>query len=127
MIVKTKTIFIVILIVSAYDKFPETPNKRINMAIRINKPLAGGTGSITTGVLSSGTGSAVASQASDIDNLLAAFEAAGIVSASRKFSKPDTPKMTNRHLYSIDTPRKEAIDHVIDVLNLLDNVKVVGS
>ncbi len=115
------------MIESAYDRDPETPTKRKDMAIRINKPLSGGTGSVTTGVLSSGTGSAVASQASDIDNLLAAFEAAGIVSSSNKFSKPDTPKMTNRHLYSITTPRKEAVDHVIDVLNLLDNVKVVGS
>ena len=97
------------------------------MVIRINKPLSGGTGSITTGSIVNGTGSAAVSQASDIDNLLAAFEAAGIVSSSNKFSKADTPKMTGRHLYSITTPRKEAVDHVIDVLNLLDNVKVVGS
>ena len=97
------------------------------MGIRINKPLSGGTGSITNGSIVNGTGSAAVSQASDIDNLLAAFEAAGIVSSSNKFAKADTPKMTGRHLYSITTPRKEAVDHVIDVLNLLDNVKVVGS
>jgi len=97
------------------------------MGIRINKPLSGGTGSITTGSIVNGTGSAAVSQASDIDNLLAAFQAAGIVSSSNKFAKADTPKMTGRHLYSITTPRKEAVDHVIDVLNLLDNVKVVGS
>jgi hypothetical protein len=97
------------------------------MAIQINKPLAGGTGSITTGSKVGGSGSAAVSQATDIDALLAALVTAGIVSNWNKYSKADTPAMTGRHNYVITTPRKEAVDHVIDVLNLLDNTKVVGS
>lgn len=97
------------------------------MAIQINKPLAGGTGSVTTGVKVGGSGSAGTSQVSEIDAILAVLESEGIVSNSTKFAKPDTTTMQSRHIYTIQTARKEAIDTVIDVLNLLDNTKVVGS
>ena len=97
------------------------------MAIQINKPLAGGTGSITTGVKVGGSGSAGTSQASEIDAILAVLESEGIVANSNKYSNADTTTMQSRHNYVITTSRKEAVDTVIDLLNLLDNVKVVGS
>jgi len=97
------------------------------MAIQINKPLAGGTGSLTTGVRVGEQGSAGTSQVAEIDAILPVLEQEGLVSSYNKFSKVDTDKMQSRTHYVITCPRKEAVDHVIDVLNLLDNKMVVGN
>lgn len=97
------------------------------MAIQINKPLAGGTGSITTGVRVGAQGSAGTSQVAEIDAILPVLKTEGIVSDFNKYSKADTPVMQSRSHYVITCPRKEAVDHVIDVLNLLDNKMVMGS
>ncbi len=95
--------------------------------IQISKPLTGGTGSVTTGEWESGNDLAQASQASAIEDVLDALVTAGIVSSHVKDdSLSDTDKMSNRTSFTILTARKEAVDHVIDVVNLLDNKKVMG-
>lgn len=98
------------------------------MAIQPNKPLTGGTGSVTTGEKSSGTSYAQASQASAIEDLIDAFITAGIVtSKSKDDTLGDTDVMSNRTSFVITCRRKEAVDAVIDALNLLDNKKVMGA
>lgn len=95
--------------------------------IQISKPLTGGTGSVTTGEWVSGNDLDQASQASGIENLLDAFVTSGIVSSYVKNDAlGDTEKMSNRTSFTILTARKEAVDHVIDAVNLLDNKKVMG-
>lgn len=95
--------------------------------IQISKPLTGGTGSVTTGEWESGNDLAQTSQASAIEDVLDALVTAGIVSSHVKDdSLSDTDKMSNRTSFTILTARKEAVDHVIDVVNLLDNKKVMG-
>ena len=94
---------------------------------QISKPLTGGTGSVTTGEWESGNDLDTASQASAIEDVLDALVTAGIVSSHVKDdSLSDTTKMSNRTSFTILTARKEAVDHVIDVVNLLDNKKVMG-
>ncbi len=96
--------------------------------IQISKPLTGGTGSVTTGEWESGNSFATNSQASAIEDVLDALKAANIVSSfTPDDSLDDTTKMSNRKMFTILTARKEAIDAVIDVLNLLDNKKVMPS
>tara|TARA_Y100000310_G_C20420803_1_gene686601 strand:+ start:86 stop:376 length:291 start_codon:yes stop_codon:yes gene_type:complete len=95
--------------------------------IQISKPLTGGTGSVTTGEWESGNDLDTASQASTIEDVLDALVTAGIVSSFVKDdSLSDTAKMSSRTNFVILTSRKEAVDHVIDVVNLLDNKKVMG-
>ena len=95
--------------------------------IQISKPLTGGTGSVTTGEWESGNDLDTATQASGIEDVLDALVSAGIVSSFVKDdSLSDTTKMSNRTSFTILTARKEAVDHVIDVVNLLDNKKVMG-
>ena len=79
------------------------------MAIQINKPLTGGTGSITTGVKVGGSGSAGTSQASEIDAILAVLESEDIVANSNKYSKPDTTNMQSRHNYVSQLPEKKLL------------------
>ena len=96
------------------------------MAIQINKPIAGGTGSVTTGERSGGRSLNQASQASAIEDVLDALKAANIVSNFIKDDTlADTAVMSNRTRFTIITARKEACDHAIDVVNMLDNVKVM--
>jgi len=96
--------------------------------IQISKPITGGTGSVTTGEWESGSALAQAEQSSAIEALLAAFETAGIVKdVFKDDSLSDTTKMENRTSFSIVTHRKEAADHVIDCVNLLDNTKVMAA
>ena len=97
------------------------------MAIQTNKPLAGGTGSMTTGSKVGATGSAGASQKDDIETVLTALQSVGIINAFSTFSRADTTKMTGRHLITISADRKEAVDSAIDVCNQLDNKLIVGS
>lgn len=96
------------------------------MAIQINKPIAGGTGSVTTGERSGGSSLNQASQASAIEDVLDALKTANIVSNFIKDDTlADTSVMSNRTRFTIITARKEACDHAIDVVNMLDNVKVM--
>tara|TARA_Y100001963_G_C6528610_1_gene330004 strand:- start:306 stop:602 length:297 start_codon:yes stop_codon:yes gene_type:complete len=96
--------------------------------IQISKPLTGGTGSVTTGEWESGNSYATSSQASAIKDVLEALETNNIISSFvEDDTLDDTTKMSNRTMYTILTARKEAVDHVIDVLNLLDNKKVMPS
>ena len=97
------------------------------MAIQTNKPLSGGTGSVTTGSKVGATGSAGASQKDDIETVLTALQSVGIINAFSTFSRADTTKMTGRHLITISADRKEAVDSAIDVVNQLDNKLIVGS
>tara|TARA_Y100001972_G_scaffold127264_1_gene183595 strand:- start:1428 stop:1721 length:294 start_codon:yes stop_codon:yes gene_type:complete len=97
------------------------------MGININKPLTGGTGSVTTGSRVGETGSAGSSQKDDIETVLTALQSVGIINAFQTFSRADTPKMTGRHLITISADRKEAVDSAIDVVNQLDNKLIVGS
>jgi len=95
--------------------------------IQISKPLTGGTGSMTTGEWESGNAYAQAEQSSAMETLLTALETSGIVkSFTKDDTLADTAKMENRTIFYIQTSRKEAVDHVIDVVNLLDNKKVMG-
>ena len=95
--------------------------------IQISKPLTGGTGSVTTGEWESGNDLDTASQASAIKDVLDALVSANIVSSYvEDDSLSDTTKMSNRTSYTILTSRKECADSVIDVLNMLDNKKVMG-
>ena len=97
------------------------------MGINVNKPLAGGTGSITTGSRVGATGSAGSSQKDDIATILTALVSTSVINAFQTFARADTPKMTGRHLITISADRKEAIDAAIDVCNQLDNKLIVGS
>ncbi len=100
--------------------------KKVRM-IQVSKPLTGGTGSITTGEWESGNNLDQASQASGAEDLVDAFITAGIVASKVvNASLADTAKMANRTSITILTSRKEACDAVLDVLNLLDNKKVMG-
>tara|TARA_B100000686_G_C16622801_1_gene880171 strand:+ start:417 stop:713 length:297 start_codon:yes stop_codon:yes gene_type:complete len=96
--------------------------------IQISKPLTGGTGSVTTGEWESGNSYATSSQSSAIEDVLDALKTANIVkSFTKDDALDDTTKMSNRTIFYIQTSRKEAVDHVIDVVNLLDNKKVMPS
>ena len=96
------------------------------MAIQINKPITGGTGSVTTGEKSGGSSLNQASQAAGIEDVLNALKDANIISNFIKDDAlSDTPKMSNRTRFTIIAARKEACDHAIDVVNMLDNTKVM--
>ena len=97
------------------------------MGINVNKPLAGGTGSVTTGSRVGQTGSAGAAQKDDIETILQALVDTSVIKSFQTFARADTPKMTGRHLITIAADRKEAIDAAIDVVNQLDNKLIVGS
>ena len=97
------------------------------MGINVNKPLAGGTGSVTTGSRVGQTGSAGASQKDDIETILQALVDTSVIKSFQTFARADTPNMTGRHLITIAADRKEAIDAAIDVVNQLDNKLIVGS
>jgi hypothetical protein len=103
------------------------PFNRKIMAINTNKPLSGGTGSVTTGSKVGATGSAGASQSSDIQTVLQALKDVSIINDFQPFSRADTPKMTGRTLITISADRKEAVDAAINVVNQLDNKLIVGS
>lgn len=96
------------------------------MAIQINKPITGGVGSVTTGERSGGSALNQASQASGIEDVLQALKDANIISNFIKDDTlADTSVMSNRTRFTVITARKEACDHAIDVVNILDNVKVM--
>tara|TARA_B100002019_G_C21270863_1_gene602197 strand:- start:3493 stop:3786 length:294 start_codon:yes stop_codon:yes gene_type:complete len=96
------------------------------MAIQINKPITGGTGSVTTGKRSGGSSLNQDEQSSAIEDVLDALKTANIISNFIKDDTlADTPKMTDRTRFTIIAARKEACDHAIDVVNMLDNVKVM--
>jgi len=96
------------------------------MAIPINKPITDGTGSVTTGERSGGSFLNQASQSSAIENGLDSLKTANIISNFIKDDTlADTSVMSNRTRFTVIAARKEACDHAIDVVNMLDNVKVM--
>ena len=109
-----------------YDNRPFNSAIRRIMAIQINKPITGGTGSVTTGERSGGSSLNQASQASAIEDVLDALKTANIISNFIKDDTlADTSVMSNRTRFTVIAARKEACDHAIDVVNMLDNVKVM--
>ena len=64
--------------------------------------------------------------ASAIEDVLDALKTANIISNFIKDDTlADTSVMSNRTRFTIIAARKEACDHTIDVVNMLDNTKVM--
>ena len=103
------------------------------MAISVSKPLAGGAGSVTTFVDNDyASGPAKEDQNAKVRTFLEACIAFGVVSSiTDNSSRPDTTTASgnthsDRKLINVATPRKEAIDAVLTLVNLGDNTQISG-
>lgn len=104
------------------------------MAIQVSKPLAGGSGSVTTfvdGDFSSGPASE--DQNAKVRTFLEACIQYGVISEiGANIDRANTTTASgnthsSRKLIPVTSQRKEAIDAVLSVINLGDNTQILGS